>query len=73
VHITPFPVYPELHAQAKLPGMFVHVAVPTAQLSVPIAHSLMSEIDKQIVSSFLFETEFPVSTSVAVDCIALNY
>jgi len=43
VQITPLPVYPELHAQAKLPGMFVQVAVPTAQLLEPVEHSSMSE------------------------------
>jgi len=47
VQITPFPEYPELHAQVKLPGMFVHVAVPTAQLLDPVVHSSMSENRKE--------------------------
>jgi len=42
VQITPFPEYPELHAHVKRPGMFVQVAVPTAQLLDPVVHSSMS-------------------------------
>jgi len=40
--VTPFPVYPELHSQVKLPGLFEQMAV-AAQLSSSSAHSLISE------------------------------
>ena len=39
----PFPVYPVVHEQLKLPGILVHLAL-TSQLSVPIEHSSMSGI-----------------------------
>jgi len=59
VQITPFPVYPELHAQVKLPGMFAQVAVPTAQLLDPDVHSSISENwETKIVYLFFFETWF---------------
>ena len=43
LQITPFPVCPGLQAHEKLPTVFEQVAVPVAQLSVPVAHSSMSE------------------------------
>ena len=42
--ITPFPLYPWLQAQVKLPGMLVQVALES-QLSVT-SHSLSSDIKK---------------------------
>ena len=48
MQITPFPEYPELHAHVKRPGMFVQVAVPTAQLLDPVVHSSMSENRKNL-------------------------
>jgi len=40
--VTPFPEYPVLQVQVKLPIVFAHVAIPDAQLSVPVAHSSIS-------------------------------
>jgi hypothetical protein len=40
--VTPFPVYPWLQAQVKLPGVLAQTAL-VSQLSVPVAHSSISE------------------------------
>jgi len=40
--VIPFPEYPILQEQVKLPSVFVHVATPDAQLLVPLVHSLIS-------------------------------
>ena len=37
--VTPFPVYPWLHVQMKLPGVLVHVAFESQLLVVTLAHS----------------------------------
>jgi len=44
--MKPVPVYPKLQAHVKLPGVFVHVEVPDAQLFPPPCpeHSLLSFI-----------------------------
>ena len=55
--VTPFPVYPELHPQVKLPGLFEQMAV-AAQLSSSSAHSSMSKsICWKMVSSKLASRE----------------
>ena len=41
VQVTPLPLKPGLHAQVKLPAVFVQVAF-ALQLSLPCVHSLMS-------------------------------
>ena len=46
--MVPFPVYPWLHVQVKLPGVLVHIALES-QLVVPSSHSLMSEVSIKIV------------------------
>jgi len=43
VQVTPFPLYPELHAQVNPPTVLLHAALPL-QVSVPAVHSLMSKI-----------------------------
>ena len=40
--MTPFPVYPWLHVQVKLPGVLVHVALESQLLVVASAHSSIS-------------------------------
>jgi len=42
VQVTPFPVYPESHAQVNEPTVLVHAAL-LEQLSVLAVHSLTSE------------------------------
>ena len=42
VHVTPFPVYPSLHMQVKLPTVFMHIAFVSSQLSVITVHSSIS-------------------------------
>ena len=37
--VVPFPVYPWLHVQVKLPGVLVHVALESQLLVVELAHS----------------------------------
>ena len=38
--VVPFPVYPWLHVQVKLPGVLVHVALESQLLVVELAHSM---------------------------------
>ena len=40
--VVPFPVYPWLHVQVKLPGVLVHVALESQLLVVASAHSSIS-------------------------------
>ena len=40
--MVPFPVYPWLHVQVKLPGVLVHVALESQLLVVASAHSSIS-------------------------------
>ena len=42
MHVTPFPAYPWLQVQVKLPGVFVHIAL-VLQLSIPAEHSSISD------------------------------
>ena len=41
-HVIPFPLYPWLQSQVKLPIMLVHAALGE-QLAVPVSHSLTSD------------------------------
>ena len=43
--VAPFPAYPWLHVQVKLPGMLVHIALESQLLVVPI-HSSISDTVK---------------------------
>ena len=43
--MVPFPAYPWLHVQLKLPGVLVHVALESQSL-VALAHSSMSVQNK---------------------------
>ena len=49
VHKTPSPLYPLLQAQVKLPSVSVHVAMVSAQLSVPSVHSSISEMREMVL------------------------
>ena len=40
--VVPFPMYPWLHVQVKLPGVLVHVALESQV--VALAHSSISDI-----------------------------
>ena len=51
--VVPFPLYPWLQAQVKLPGVLVQVAL-VSQLSVPSLHSLLSNI----VNSYIIATYY---------------
>ena len=52
LHVTPFPLNPELHAQVNDPDKLVHAA-SSAQLSVRDVHSLMSKKIIQIWLQFV--------------------
>ena len=43
--VVPFPVYPWLHVQVKLPGVLVHVALESQLLVVALAHISMALMD----------------------------
>ena len=45
--MTPFPVYPWLQVQVKLPGVLVQLAL-VSQLSVLAVHSLMSKYTTEL-------------------------
>ena len=54
--MIPFPVYPWLHVQVKLPGVLVHIALESQLLVVELAHSsilsvskIMSRVDNDIM------------------------
>ena len=40
--VTPSPLNPVLHAQVKLPSVFVHIPLVSSQLSASVAHSSIS-------------------------------
>ena len=52
VHVTPSPANPSLHAQVKLPAVFVHIAYSEQSL-VPSLHSLISNRKNWSFSSYL--------------------
>ena len=59
--VIPFPVYPWLHVQMKLPGVLVHVA-SESQLLVALAHSLLS--GKTIITLMnIVNSQLPMQTT----------
>ena len=48
--VLPSPLKPDGHVQVKLPGVFLQVA-PFTQLSVPMVHSSMSNINCQAITT----------------------
>ena len=46
-HIVPFPEYPEWHEHVKLPLLLLQLAF-MSQVSVPIAHSSISDLVKNV-------------------------
>ena len=43
VQVVPFPVYPWLHVQMKLPGVLVQLALESQLSVVTLAHSSISD------------------------------
>ena len=48
--IVPFPVYPWLHVQVKLPGVLVQLALESQLLVVASAHSSISDTVKSLLA-----------------------
>ena len=46
--VVPFPMYPWLHVQVKLPGVLVQLALESQLLVVVLAHSSISEQDNTL-------------------------
>ena len=75
--VTPSPLNPVLHAQVKLPSVFVHIPLVSSQLSASVAHSSISikENNRNIIQIELQECcptkKKPLCWSHYTPCLAI--